>query len=124
MCLASNTTACVGIGVEGLGFRFRRRQARVYDQITLSWMPRCLPAARHIARTLGTRGERLGRAGRGTRGERDTWQAGERASAPGRRDRHVTPPSVRRAEGEAFVPLSYCVCIALLPCLKRHTPNT
>ena len=42
----------------------------------------------------------------------DTWQAGERDEADrGRQDvageGHVTPMSVRRAEGEAFVPLSY-----------------
>ena len=75
----------------------------MYDQVMLSLMTRGLPATRHVARTL------------------DTWQrqtvAGDEAGAcrvpscmPGG---HVTPQpvwplSVRRAEGEAFVPLSYC----------------
>ena len=32
----------------------RKEREGVYDQVTLSWMPRGLPATRHIARTLDT----------------------------------------------------------------------
>ena len=102
----------------------------VYDQSTLSWMPRCLPAARHVARTLGvghvaeasgTRGSLLG-----TRGRRDAFRTRTRCPR-GRRARsgHVAPcqyaePKARRSSPcpTASSPPRACVCVWVCPCVR------
>ena len=97
----------------------------MYDQGMLSFMTRGLPATRHVARTLGTWQ---------VTSETISTEAGDEAGR-GERDHLLTrhqdtwPPSVRRAEGESFVTLSYCVftplsasCLSLSPSRSLSPP--